>query len=277
MADRVNAAKERSLAKRLTPLDISELVEGAVCDICQQPLVRPPLYEFPFITPCGHVFGNHCIMKWLAGGNEINDCPICRQSVLKRLTDEEAEQRALLEELDMHGPREPIPDDPSTWNGRLKAVLSDSGRDWAVKAEELWKTFLTDLIVSLEDMTTAEEWLSGHVVTVRRCLRLATVEGFYKLVSSETANGPIGTRAVFGISDPKARFPGSYQTLCEHLDQSLECATVVAPHKQSFGKPRFLEADDDLYSFLIDCHRKLAARYKKVNGDLTVAYKKAWP
>lgn len=267
MASSVSAAKARSLAMNLKALDLNKLEEGAACCICLQPLLGPDLYEFPFVTPCGHIFGNNCLMKWLAGDNEIKDCPGCRQWILKQMTDEEGEQRALLEELDMHGPRDPIPDDQATWNGRIKCMLSESGRDWAVKAEQLWKSFLSELLGVLDGITTAEEWISGYGVIVRKFLKFGTVERFYELMDHDTAHGSIGTRCVFGIANPKAGLPESYQALCEHLDQR--------PDSQNPGSPLFLEADEYWYSFLADCHRKVTARYEKLNGDLTAAYKEA--
>ncbi len=103
MANGVSAAKARSLAMKLKALDLSKFEEGTSCCICQQPLLGPGLYEFPFATPCGHIFRKNCLMKWLTGGDDIKNCPGCRQSILKEMTDEEGEERALLEELDMHG------------------------------------------------------------------------------------------------------------------------------------------------------------------------------
>jgi hypothetical protein len=276
MSTVVSAANARFLANRLKALDINKLEHGAVCNICQQPFFSPDLFEFPFATPCGHVFGNHCLMKWLAGGKEIKDCPCCRRSILKHMTDEEGSQRAMLEELDMHGPREPIPDDQSTWNGRIKYMLSDSGRDWAVEAEELWRIFLAELLESLDAITTAEEWISGHGVIVRKFLKLATVERFYEVMDTGLAHGFISARPVFGISDTKAMLPQSYQALCERLDRPFEDATVLGLDDQRLVKPLFLEATEDWYAFLADCHHRLEKRYMKLNGDLTIAFKQAW-
>ncbi len=103
------------------------------------------------------------------------------------------------------------------------------------------------------------------------------MERFYEVMDYDTAQGSFGTRSIFFISDPKTFLPSSYQALCEHLDQPCDDATFQGPDDRMVVSPVFLEVDESWYPFLTDCHRKVAARHKELNGNLMTAYKGIWP
>lgn len=90
----------RLLEDELTPIRFEELdSETDCCNICMEPMVTSKgikIYHAPVQTPCGHMFGESCIRRWLAplkheysaqgiqasevtfeGGK--NSCPSCRR------------------------------------------------------------------------------------------------------------------------------------------------------------------------------------------------------
>lgn len=71
--------EERSLPPLLKELTLSELAEKD-CNICREEIgkVSPEdTMETAVRTPCGHIFGNICILTWLQDSRNPT-CPICR-------------------------------------------------------------------------------------------------------------------------------------------------------------------------------------------------------
>lgn len=75
----------------------TELQATAECHICQEPFLSGSHPERAVKLPCGHIFGEGCILKWISrlsqSGIKIK-CPLCRRSILqlkapKRLTVQE--------------------------------------------------------------------------------------------------------------------------------------------------------------------------------------------
>ncbi|KAH7409556.1 hypothetical protein BKA64DRAFT_742630 [Cadophora sp. MPI-SDFR-AT-0126] len=68
----------------LRSVDIRDLSdEDSNCTICKMPLAniksRNKFREIPVKTPCGHIFGNHCICTWI---RDNETCPVCRRKLL---------------------------------------------------------------------------------------------------------------------------------------------------------------------------------------------------
>ncbi|KAH8821480.1 hypothetical protein F5884DRAFT_88979 [Xylogone sp. PMI_703] len=58
------------------------------CSICNSPFNGPRSFdgveERPYITPCGHIFGHACILRWLQFDSPNRDCPACRRQLVYR-------------------------------------------------------------------------------------------------------------------------------------------------------------------------------------------------
>ncbi|KAF1911378.1 hypothetical protein BDU57DRAFT_598711 [Ampelomyces quisqualis] len=61
------------------PIRGATIPSPLVCPICLDNL-PPPAATDPAVTvtPCGHVFGKHCLATWM---REHNTCPVCRDEV----------------------------------------------------------------------------------------------------------------------------------------------------------------------------------------------------
>jgi hypothetical protein len=65
------------------------------CDICNDQFKGPGTVERPTVLPCGHIFGNRCIKRWMQGkrpdsehealtASDRGGCPICRRKLVYR-------------------------------------------------------------------------------------------------------------------------------------------------------------------------------------------------
>lgn len=64
----------------------TELQSTAECHICHEPFISGNNPERPIALPCGHIFGEGCILKWVSplSKNGIkNNCPLCRKPILQ--------------------------------------------------------------------------------------------------------------------------------------------------------------------------------------------------
>jgi len=61
----------------------SELKDETNCSICNEQYLTVAQLESPLKLPCGHAFGNGCILKWLNPTSQTpkNSCPKCRAVV----------------------------------------------------------------------------------------------------------------------------------------------------------------------------------------------------
>lgn len=95
--------------------------------------------------------------------------------MFRDVSDQQGEERALLEELSWSGVDDAVPESAVSVGERLKGGLCEEERAWAVRAEELWKGVLRDLVASLEGVTDAEEWVCGRGFRVRSFLEVGLV------------------------------------------------------------------------------------------------------
>lgn len=172
--------------------------------------------------------------------------------MFREVSDQQGEERALLEELSWSGVDDAVPESAVSVGERLKGGLGEEQRAWAVRAEELWKGVLRDLVASLEGVTDAEEWVCGRGFRVRSFLEVGLVKRF------EEVCGAKGSRCLFGVKDPDTELPGSYRLLCEHLDGKREDAV-------------FLPAVG-MHGFLDGCTREVRAYHANLVRSLDAAF-----
>lgn len=79
---------------KLKPVDLDVVgPDDALCPICHQDYRLSKPSHAPVKTPCGHIFGRECIVKWLDPlshrGSELGDlaasrtnCPVCRHGLV---------------------------------------------------------------------------------------------------------------------------------------------------------------------------------------------------
>ena len=59
--------------------------EEVACPICLEQLFSQKSAELPLMLPCGHIFGDICLLMWvkpLDRGSAHNNCPLCRAPIL---------------------------------------------------------------------------------------------------------------------------------------------------------------------------------------------------
>ena len=64
----------------------TELRSFAECHICHEPFLSGSHPERPVTLPCGHIFGEGCILKWvspLPDHRGKNSCPLCREPIFE--------------------------------------------------------------------------------------------------------------------------------------------------------------------------------------------------
>lgn len=86
-----NKRRRRSDAERVAAFfhglpQVPISTEHEKCSICLEQYPHPKAcsiavkamnLERPVKLPCGHVFGDKCLKRWLGGGHD--DCPLCRR------------------------------------------------------------------------------------------------------------------------------------------------------------------------------------------------------
>lgn len=72
-----------AFVKNLISLDIDEMpADEQTCMICSDHYWTGTEAELPLQLPCGHVFGEHCLIRWLTGiggPKQHGNCPMCRE------------------------------------------------------------------------------------------------------------------------------------------------------------------------------------------------------
>lgn len=249
MAATASPSRQIALRKRLlekfTIPTRTELGDEASCSICHNSFLAGETPEIPVKIPCGHVFGMSCIVQWLSRIDGNGDtCPICRRRVHGEPSNDPnlaalEEERYWLDTLTQSTLRLTM--------GTARPLVG-SRKEWADRAEALWRTLCEDLIGSLDDINHAEDWICCQGQVVRGILHLCTVDRF----CDEFKDGKWPTTR---DTDEAEGYPESYHVLCQHLQEDLLQGDFPTP-------------DEDHFLWLADCHGKMKLAYERLMGDL---------
>eukprot|EP00917_Polyrhabdina_sp_WS-2016_P032961 GHVP01070308.1.p1 GENE.GHVP01070308.1~~GHVP01070308.1.p1 ORF type:complete len:630 (+),score=82.89 GHVP01070308.1:2083-3972(+) len=102
----------RMLFPKTFPIPILETTPSVQCSICSEVLSRPG------ITPCGHIFCMHCILKWLSTKSM---CPICRVPLyISKLVPLRSAKTHAAEKVNSFHEQIPVECPKCSWNGFMK-------------------------------------------------------------------------------------------------------------------------------------------------------------
>ena len=94
----------------------NELQSTTACHICQEPFLTGTNPERPATLPCGHIFGDGCIVKWispLSSNGVRNSCPLCRKPIFQL----SAQKRVTVQE------RPIAQEQPTAQEGRIAQLM----------------------------------------------------------------------------------------------------------------------------------------------------------